>query len=218
MTIGLVLGSTDKARLFPGIAIAFFLLALPCFFFVRERGHAVTARVFHIRDLVQSITTTVTTLRQGQRFPGLSRFLFGRLFYTDAINTVVTIMTLYAVDLGVSHGPGKEHAARMSELVLLGAIGCAVVGGFSWGGLVDRIGSKRTLSFVLLLWMADLALAALMGLEPLPLGMLYIVTSLAGVDSAGRGPAFDRWGSGSHRPTAWESSTASTAWSGASRR
>ncbi|MBK8649915.1 MAG: hypothetical protein IPN16_25925 [Gemmatimonadetes bacterium] len=98
VTIGLVLGSTDKARLLSGIAIAFFLLALPCFFFVRERGHAVTARVFHIRDLVQSITTTVTTLRRGQRFPGLSRFLFGRLFYTDAINTVVTIMTLYAVD------------------------------------------------------------------------------------------------------------------------
>src|SRR5690606_7863064 len=36
--IGLALGTEDKARLFTWIALAFLLLAIPCFLFVKERG------------------------------------------------------------------------------------------------------------------------------------------------------------------------------------
>lgn len=185
VSIGLVVGSANKPNIFLTIAISFLVLALPCFLFVRERGNPAPSRVFHVRDLVRSLATTITTLRQGQRYPGLSRFLLGRIFYTDAINTVVAIMTLFAVNVGVSRGLAEEDATRMSEMVLLGSIGCAVVGGFAWGWLVDRLGPKRTLTIVLALWMLDFALAALMALAGLPLWVLYIVTAIAGVALGG---------------------------------
>lgn len=185
VTIGLMVGTEDKAGIFFTVAVTFFLLALPCFLFVRERGNPAPKRIFHVRDLVRSLATTIGTLRQGQRYPGLSRFLLGRIFYTDAINTVVAIMTLFAVNVGVSRGLAEEDATRLSELVLLGSIGCAVVGGFAWGWLVDRLGPKRTLTVVLVLWMADFALASLMALTGLPIWVLYIVTAVAGVALGG---------------------------------
>lgn len=185
VSIGLLVGPEDKPGIFFTVAVAFFVLALPCFLFVRERGNPVPKRIFHVRDLVRSLATTIATLRQGQRYPGLSRFLLGRIFYTDAINTVVAIMTLFAVNVGVSRGLAVDDATRLSEMVLLGAIGCAVVGGFAWGWLVDRLGPKRTLTVVLALWMVDFTLAALMALAGLPIWVFYIVTAVAGVALGG---------------------------------
>jgi len=70
-------------------------------------------------------------------------------------------------------------------MVMLLAISFAVVGGFVWGWVVDRIGPKRTLTIVLYLWMATFVLAASIGLLRLPIGYLYVVASLAGIALGG---------------------------------
>jgi len=64
---------------------------------VRERGNATPRAVFSWRETVISTRTTITTLREGHKYPGLLRFLIGRVFYTDAINTVISIMFLYTL-------------------------------------------------------------------------------------------------------------------------
>ena len=65
------------------------------------------------------------------------------------------------------------------------AITFAVIGGFAWGWLVDRIGPKRTLNAVLGLWMATFVAAAAMGLLHLPLPIFYVVASSAGIALGG---------------------------------
>lgn len=183
--LGLALGTQDKSRLFLYIALAFLVLSLPCFVFVRERGNPNPRPIFELRDLVRSVTDTIATLRQGKKYPGLGRFLFGRIFYTDAINTVIAIMSLYTVNIAIAHGNTKAEGERTAQLVLMGAITFAVVGGFAWGWLVDRIGPKRTLDAVLALWIAVFSLAAAMGLGSLPLWVLYVVAAGAGVALGG---------------------------------
>ncbi len=183
--LGLLLGTQDKARLFLYIALAFLVLSLPCFLFVRERGNPNPRPIFQLRDLVTSVTDTVATLRQGQRYPGLGRFLFGRIFYTDAINTVIAIMSLYTVNVAIAHGNTKAEGEQTAQFVLMGAITFAVVGGFAWGWLVDRIGPKRTLDAVLMLWIGVFILAAGMGLGTLPLWVLYVVAAAAGIALGG---------------------------------
>jgi UMF1 family MFS transporter len=86
--IGLLFGTHDYVRLFTIIAVSFILFAVPCFLFVRERGNPHPRTIFGISMISESTAQTLTTLRSGHQYPGLLRFLVGRVFYTDAINTV----------------------------------------------------------------------------------------------------------------------------------
>ena len=183
--IGLIFGTEDKGFLFTAIAAAFLVLAIPCFVFVAERGNPHPRPVFGWRVIRESTAETLRTLRSGQGHPGLIRFLVGRVFYTDAINTVISIMALYTVNVAVASGMDETAGETMAQLIMLSAISFAVIGGIVWGRLVDRIGPKRTLDVVLWLWVATFVAAALAGLLALPVQVLFVVASMAGVALGG---------------------------------
>src|SRR5262249_52954876 len=132
-----------------------------------------------------STRQTLAALRSGREYPGLLRFLLGRIFYTDAINTVITFMGLYVVNVAVAAGQDEATAQRFVMYVMAAAIGFAVVGGFVWGHWVDRIGPRRTLDRVLWLWVATFLLAASAGLFNLPIAVLFVVGVMAGVALGG---------------------------------
>jgi UMF1 family MFS transporter len=183
--MGLVLGTDDKPLLFLLIAISFLALSLPCFFLVRERGNPDPRQVFGWRVVREATAETVTALRHGERFPGLVRFLVGRVIYTDAINTVIMIMALYTVNIAVASGLSEADGEHTAQLILMFAITFAILGGFMWGKLVDRLGPKRTLDVVLICWMVVFAVAAAMGIIGLPLWVLYGVAAGAGIALGG---------------------------------
>jgi UMF1 family MFS transporter len=183
--IGLIFGTEDKAFLFTAIAAAFLALSIPCFLFVRERGNPNPRSVFGWGVIKESTAETLRTLRSGQGHPGLIRFLVGRVFYTDAINTVIAIMALYTVNVAVASGFDEQGGERIAQLIMLSAISFAVLGGFLWGRLVDRIGPKRTLDIVLWLWVATFLGAALTGILALPVQLLFVIASMAGVGLGG---------------------------------
>jgi MFS transporter, UMF1 family len=184
--LGWVVGYEDKPLYFSIVALLFFLLSLPCFLFVRERGNPnpipITWKV-----IADSTRETWTALRSTQQFPGLLRFLIGRVFYTDSINTVIGFMTLFATNVILSTHPGMSDASAESgaKLVMLPAITFAILGGFGGGWVTDRLGPRRTLNLVLYLWMFTFLLASLVGLLGLPLWVLYIVAVLAGIAIGG---------------------------------
>jgi UMF1 family MFS transporter len=183
--LGLFFGTSDLPKLFGLIAIVFLIFSIPCFVFVHERGNPNPRPVFDWAALAGSTRDTIATFRNGHRYPGLIRFLVGRVFYTDAINTVITIMTLYTVNVAVASGQGEAAAKQTAQQIMMVAISFAVVGGFFWGWLVDRIGPKRTLDIVLWLWVATFVAAASMGLMHLPLPLFFVVASSAGVALGG---------------------------------
>lgn len=177
--IGLAVGAEDKPFLFAAIGVAFLLFSIPCFLFVRERGNPRPRPIgwAMVRD---STSQTLRTLRSGREYPGLVRFLVGRVFYTDAINTVISIMALYTVNVAVGTGLTEAEGQKQAQLILMSAITFAVIGGFFWGWTTDRLGPKRTLNYVLRAWIAIFSLAAAIGLFGLPLWCLYIVAAAAG--------------------------------------
>jgi UMF1 family MFS transporter len=185
--------------IFPVVAVLFLLFSLPCFFFVKERGNA-RARPFTWASLRRATTQTIETVRNSQRYPGLLRFLIGRVFYTDSINTVISVMGIYVVNQVVRFGIKAAEAQGISgtaleqtraqleaqgqtqaQFILLGAITFAIIGGLAWGKIVDRIGPKRTLDIVLFSWIGIFLLAALIGLLGLPFWVFYIVAVAAGI-------------------------------------
>src|SRR5262245_4856619 len=114
-----VFGSQDKPFLFGMIALFFLLFALPCFFFVTERGNPNPREVFSLRMLRESTGETLRTIRSGKEYPGLVRFLVGRVFYTDPINTVISIMMLYTINVAVHTGLTQEQGESTGKVVML---------------------------------------------------------------------------------------------------
>jgi UMF1 family MFS transporter len=187
VAVGIGLLLTTKDHPFPFrtyfviIAGAFLTLALPCFLFVAERGNANPRPIFTWSAVTESVAQTIHTLKSGNKYPGLLRFLLGRMFYTDAINTVVSFMSLYTVNVAISTGLTTLEGEKKAQLVLMSAITAAIFGGIIWGIVVDRIGPKRTLNIVLSLWMATFVTAACVGFLHLHIGWLFVVACAAGI-------------------------------------
>jgi UMF1 family MFS transporter len=182
--LGLLLKTQDKPRLFLAIAAAFLLFSIPCFLWVKERGNPRPRKIdwAMVRD---STSQTLRTLRSGKDYPGLVRFLVGRVFYTDSINTVISIMALYTVNVAVSTGMSEADGQKKAQLIMLFAITFAIAGGFFWGWLTDRLGPKRTLNLVLIAWIGVFSFAGIVGIVGLPLWCLFLVAASAGFSLGG---------------------------------
>jgi MFS transporter, UMF1 family len=169
------------AKYFLFVGLAFLALATPCFLFVRERGNPRPRPIFTHDAIAESLRQTVQTLKSGHRFPGLLRFLIGRAFYTDAINTVILFMSLYTVNVAIATGLTKENGEQKAQLVLMVAITAAILGGILWGFIVDKLGPKRTLNIVLVGWMLTFVTAASIGFLHLTIIWLFVVACAAGI-------------------------------------
>ena len=165
-------------------AILFLLFALPCFLFVKERQRRAAGISWHV---VQGAFLQVKhTVAHARMFPGLLRFLVGRVFYTDPVNTVIVFMGVY-----VTNEVG--FTTTEAQVLLLVAIAAAVVGGFLWGIVVDRQGPKRTLNMVLILWMLVFAMAIGIAVFQLSKNLFWIAGGLAGVALGGTWAADRPW-------------------------
>jgi UMF1 family MFS transporter len=147
----LLTGSGSQPLTFLMAAVLFALFAAPIFLVVREQK--TNDYRFKVADVVGSWAQLGQTIRDAGEVPGLRRFLVARFFYTDPVNTVISVMTVFAVQ---AIGLSSSEAA----LVLLLLTIIAVIASFGWGFLVERIGPKRTLMYVLGSWCLGLVIAA----------------------------------------------------------
>jgi MFS transporter, UMF1 family len=162
----------DYPTIFRLTAVGFFLLALPCFLWVKEPARTVE-RLMPLALARGAVQDIVATVRRARSYPELVRFLIGRAFYAEAANTIGIFMAVYlTVQLGFSSGE--------KDRLLLVAILAAVAGGFFWGLVVDRIGPRDSLMRVLVVWSVALALIAATGFTILPNEALWLIAPLAG--------------------------------------
>jgi MFS transporter, UMF1 family len=177
---GLLILSSDPAAkplVFQVTAALFLVFALPCFFLVPELPNP-NARPFG-PDAVRAAAGQIEqTTRRVRQYRGLGRFLVGRVFYSDAANTLIAFMGIYVTN---EVGFGE----RDTQLLLLAGIAAAIVGGLGWGWIVDRWGPKRTLDAVLGVWVVTFALTAAVGGLNLPGWLFWIVGPMAGVALGG---------------------------------
>jgi MFS transporter, UMF1 family len=185
VAFGLAVDPTNQIARFGVVAILFLAFSIPCFLWVRERGNPNPRQIFGWRMIRESTAQTIRTLRSGNESPGLLRFLVGRVFYTDAINTVILIMALFTVNVAVASGIPAERGERIGMFVMLFAISFAVAGGFFWGRVADRVGPKRTLNYVLTMWIAVFIAAGVVGIFALHVYALAIVAAAAGIALGG---------------------------------
>lgn len=174
----LVTDSGSSGLTFLMAAVLFALFALPIFLVVKEP--AGTGYRFRVGDAIASWRQLRTTIAHAREVPGLPRFLVGRFFYTDPVNTVIVVMSVFAVE---AIGLTKAQA----NLVLLALTVAAVLASFGWGVLVERIGPKRTLMWVLGSWCLGLVIGgAVLSLPTFLIAGLLLGSGLGGVWTSDR--------------------------------
>ncbi len=138
----------DRFRL---ASVLFAVFAIPIFVFVKESP---TGERLSRADLTGSFGQVFRSIEHARAVPGLGRFLLGRFFYSDAVNTVIVVMSVVTV-----HAMGMTPT--VANLVLLGLTVVAVAASFGWGRLVDTWGPKRTLMLVLFSWAVGLVVGGI---------------------------------------------------------
>lgn len=150
-------------------AVLFLLFSLPCFLWVKEPppGNKNNSRggVTPLPGdtppkrklgavLSESFKDPWRTLQNARRYPGLVSFLIANLIYLDAIQTVVVFMSVYLKKVG-------SFTDQDLRLLLIFSTCFAVGGAYIWGRIAERLGGKKTMNMVLLLWALSLGFAAL---------------------------------------------------------
>ncbi len=130
-------------------ALLFALFAFPVFIFVHEPSlQSQPRRTWSVK---QSYKKIYHTLRNTQKYPGLVRFLVAKFFYEDSIQTVIIYMGVYTqAVMGFSLAEAK--------LFFVVVIPSAVVGSAICGILTDHYGPKKTLIWIISLWVLCLTL------------------------------------------------------------
>jgi UMF1 family MFS transporter len=149
-------GSTVASFLLVGSLFAVF--AVPIFVRVHERSRP--SQQFRMLDALRSWSQLQTTIGHARQTPGLLRFIVGRFFYSDPVNTAIVVMSAFA-----TQAIGFTPSEALNILLLLTVV--AVIASFGWGWLADRIGPRRTLLWVLVSWTGGLLLLGLV-LDKIP--------------------------------------------------
>src|ERR687897_2483609 len=141
-------GDEVYSNAFVPTAVIYLVFSLPAFFFVldpavRARRPVVLGTAY--RDVVR----TVKNLRA---YVGVGTFILATVLYTDAENTTVANMALYGRVVFEMDGTQVRN-------LLLFSTAFAVIGSAGFGLLTDRVGPKRALVGVLVLWLVAVALA-----------------------------------------------------------
>ena len=171
----------DRFRL---SALLFLVFAIPIFVFVREPAPPAGRRLT-VAEVVAAFGQLRRSIAHARSVPGLGRFLVGRFFYSDAVNTVIVVMTVVTVKvLGVTDAT--------ANVILLSLTLVAIAMSFVWGWLCDRIGPKRTLVAVLVSWAVGLLIGGVSlgfgpaGLAPFLVAGAILGSGLGGVQVADR--------------------------------
>ena len=143
----LILDAGSSGLTFVMVAVLFALFSIPIFRTLKELNTG--GQRFSMADAAGSWSQVATTLRNARQVPGLLRFLIGRFFYTDPVNTAIVIMAVFATKaIGMTKGE--------ANLMLLLLTVVAVIASVLWGRAVEAWGPKRTLLVVLGSWCVGL--------------------------------------------------------------
>src|SRR3954468_4649447 len=141
---GLVPFTTHGGRVstFVPTALLFLLFSIPLILFCRDHNVVRGKTKIAWKDAFGDVRNT---LREARRYPGTLRFILTSFLYQDAMGTIIANMALYAI---FAMGFVKGSEATLFVILTVPA----VIGSYAIGRLVDRIGPKKTLSWVLAGW------------------------------------------------------------------
>ena len=162
-------------EIFRSVAIMFLIFSLPAFLFIKEKKVSDQKSTIKITE---SISLVIKSWKHSTQYTGLTRFLIGRFFYADAINTLISgLLAVYLVEeVGLSPSESQN---------LLGlAIIISIIGGYVYGKAADKYGPRKLTLISLICWMLSLSIA-IIATEFDQLWLIYVTGVLGGFNIGG---------------------------------
>jgi UMF1 family MFS transporter len=142
-------GGGHNSNAFVPTAALYLIFSLPAFFFVPDRR----VRAPRPLEIGAPFRDVVSTIRNIRGYGGLGAFILATLLYMDAANTTVTNMSFYGREVFEMDQTGIRNLLLFSTVF-------AALGSVGFGYASDRVGPRRTLLVVLLLWLVSIVLVA----------------------------------------------------------
>ena len=162
-------------EIFRSVAILFLIFSLPAFLFVEEKF--VSAEKVKI-SILSSLNIVIKSWKHSRQYKGLTRFLVGRFFYADAINTLISgLLAVYLVEEA-----GLTPADSQNILAL--AIVISIIGGYIFGKAADKYGPRRLILISISCWIISLSLA-IVATEFNQMWLIYVTGVLGGFNIGG---------------------------------
>ena len=162
-------------EIFKSVAFLFLIFSLPAFLFIEEK---ITSKEKVKISILNSLNVVINSWKHSRQYTGLTRFLVGRFFYADAINTLISgLLAVYLVE-----EVGLTPADSQSILAL--AIVVSIIGGYTFGKAADRFGPRRLILISIFCWMLSLSLA-IIATEFNQLWLIYVTGVLGGFNIGG---------------------------------
>ena len=162
-------------EIFKSVAILFLIFSLPAFIFIEEK---ITSNKEIKINILNSITVVINSWKHSRQYEGLTRFLVGRFFYADAINTLISgLLAVYLVE-----EVGLTPADSQSILAL--AIVVSIIGGYIFGKAADLYGPRKLILISIFCWIISLSLA-IIATEFDQLWLIYVTGVLGGFNIGG---------------------------------
>ena len=151
-------------------ASLYLLFALPMLLLVKEAGVSRRVSAALIED---SYTQLYRTFQRARRHANLFRFIFCRLAYMEAVNTVSSVYVLYLINVGDFT---REQAQNMIFVTLF----VATLASFTIGFLVSKTSPKRVLMVGLAGWIFVMLAASFANLLPITAEFSWILGWMPG--------------------------------------
>lgn len=135
----------DTPRLtFLACAVMFLIFSLPMFLFVKEKKMPATI-VNEGSFLVIGLRRTAETLKHIKNYKNIRNFLIAYFLYIDGVNTIIFFSANYAQ---------TTLEFTIPDLILFFVIVqvTALAGSFLFGWIADKMGTKKTISFIIICW------------------------------------------------------------------
>ena len=162
-------------EIFRTVALLFLMFSIPAFLFIDEKKFSDKKSKVNI---FQSLKIIYKSWQHTREYKGLTRFLVGRFFYADAINTLIS--GLLAIYLTQEAGFTETESTELLGL----AIVVSIVGGYVFGKAADTYGPRKLILVSITCWIISLSLA-IIATEFDQMWLIYVTGILGGFNIGG---------------------------------
>ena len=137
-------------EIFRSVAILFLIFSLPAFIFIEEKKENLGDSKVNV---LSALTIVFKSWKHSMQYKGLTRFLVGRFFYADAINTLISgLLAVYLVE-------EAGFTTADSQNILALAIIVSIFGGYIFGRASDKYGPRKLILISIFCWIVSLTFA-----------------------------------------------------------
>lgn len=129
---------------FVSVGVWWFLFSLPFFRHVPEAGEEKQTKPYHAYAS-DGFKSVFKTLRKIGQYPELLKFLIAFWFFSDGINTIIKMATVYGTEIGI----GQTDLITALLITQFVGIPCTLL----FGKLASRIGTKPSLILSLFIYL-----------------------------------------------------------------